>query len=78
VILTSQADKLHDLDIANAVRCFAHFQQMNYDCLEVLLKQSIKRAENFNMQTLAVILNSFAELDIHNPTLLSIAQQIIL
>ena len=51
---------------------------MDYDSLEVLLKQSIRRAENFPMQTLAVILNSFSELDISNPTLLSISQQILL
>ena len=25
VLLNSQADKLHDLDIANAVRSYAHF-----------------------------------------------------
>jgi len=51
---------------------------MDYDCIEVLLKQSIKRADNFSMQTLAVILNSFAELDISNATLLTISKQILL
>ena len=38
VIRDTQSDNLNDLDIANAMRSFAHFQHMDYDCLEVLLK----------------------------------------
>jgi len=72
--LTAEPDKLHDLDIANAVRSFAHFEHVDYDCLEVLLKQTIRRADQLNMQTLAVILNSFADMDISNPTLLAISK----
>lgn len=45
VLLTAEPDKLHDLDIANAVRSFAHFEHVDYDCLEVLLKQTIRRAD---------------------------------
>lgn len=78
VIMNTEPDKLNELDIANAVRSFAHFQFLDYDCLEVLLKQCIRRADNFNMQTLAVVLNSFAELDVSNPTLLEISKQILL
>ena len=51
---------------------------MDYDCLEVLLKQSIHRADQFSLQTLAVVLNSFAELEVSNPTLLAISKQTIL
>jgi len=51
---------------------------LDYDCLEVLLKESIRRADGFTLQTLAVVLNSFAELEIANPTLFTIAKQCIL
>lgn len=51
---------------------------MDYDCLEVLLKQSIRRADSFSLQSLAVVLNAFAELEIVNPTLLTISKQTIL
>ena len=78
VILDTKADQLNELDIANAVRSFSHFQHMDYDCLEVLLKQTIRRADTFKLQSLAVILQSFAELDISNPTLLTISKQILL
>ena len=44
----------------------------------MLLKQSIRRADKFNLQTLAVVLNAFAELEIANPTLLTIAKQTLL
>jgi len=64
VILDTKPDLLNELDIANAVRSLAHFKHTDYDVLEVLLKQSIRRADTFKLQTLSVILNSFAELDI--------------
>ena len=78
VIRETEPDKLSELDIADALRALAHFQHMDYDCLEVLLKQSIKRADKFKLQTLAVVLNAYAELEIVNPTLLTIAKQTIL
>lgn len=78
VIIEAKPDQLNELDIADAVRSFAHFKHMDYDVLEVLLKQSIRRADTFKLQTLSVILNSFAELDIQNPTLLAISKQILL
>ena len=37
VLIDSEPSKLHDLDIANAVRSFAHFQYIDYDCLEVII-----------------------------------------
>ena len=78
VLLDCEPEKLHHLDIANALRSFAHFHYLDYDCLEVLIKETIKRAEKFEMQTLAVILNSLAALDISNPTLLTICKHILL
>jgi len=29
---------LNELDIANAIKAFAHFEYLDYDCLELLLK----------------------------------------
>ena len=44
----------------------------------MLLKSTINRTREFNLQTLAVTLNSFAELDITNETLLQISKQYLL
>jgi hypothetical protein len=69
---------LNELDIANSLRAFAHFQHVNYDCLEILLKQSIRSATDMKLRSLSVVVNSFAELDITNPTLLGITKEILL
>lgn len=42
------------------------------------MKQSIRRADQFNLQSLAVITNALADLEIVNPTLLTIVKQILL
>ena len=78
VILSTKPELIKPIDVASALRSYAHFQHLNYDCIEVLLKISINRATDFNMQTLAVTVNSLAELDITNPTLLQITKQILL
>ncbi len=77
-IILRDSKFLNEMDIANSVRAFAHFQYMNYDCLEVLLKLSIRTGNDMKFHSLGVILNSFAELDITNPTLLNITKEIIL
>ena len=41
VITNSETHQIHDLDIANSLRAFAHFQHFDYDCLEVLVKETI-------------------------------------
>ena len=61
-----------------ALRCFAHFDHVDFSCLEKLIKQTIIKAQTFNTQTLAVVLNSLADLDIHNPTLLTISKELII
>lgn len=43
-----------------------------------LIEQSIRRAQDFKMQSLAVIVNALADLDIANPTLLEVVKQILL
>jgi len=76
-ISASDANNMKETDIANALRTFAHFQYM-HGSIELLIKQSIKRSQDFKLQTLAVIMNSLADLDIANPTLLHIVKQILL
>ena len=78
VIVAADASKLNELDIANSLRAFAHFQHVDLDCIEVLLKQTIRRAQEFKLQSLAVIANSLADLDVANPTFLEITKQILL
>ena len=78
VILSTKPELIQPIDVASALRSYAHFQHLDYDCIEVLLKISINRATDFNMQTLAVTVNALAELDITNPTLLQITKQILL
>jgi hypothetical protein len=46
--------------------------------MEFLLKLSIQRADTMKLLTLATVINSFAELEITNPTLLSITKEILL
>jgi hypothetical protein len=69
---------LNELEIANALVAFAHFQFIDFDCQEFLLKASIQRASEMKLLTLAVVVNAFAELEIINPTLLSITREILL
>ena len=67
-----------DVDIANCVKSFAVFEYLDYDCLEMLLLQTIRTATQMKLFSLAVIVDSFALLDIRNPQLVSISKQIIL
>lgn len=78
ILRVGEPYKLNELDIANSLRAFAHFQYVNYDCLELLLKQTIRSASEMKLRSLAVIVNSFAELDVINPTLLGITREILL
>ena len=78
MIQKADPSKLNELDLANSLRAFAHFQSVNFDCLEMLLKQSIRNASEMKLRSLAVVVNSFAELDVTNPTLLTITKEILL
>ena len=66
VVMRNQ-DRLNDVDVANCVKAFSTFQYLDYDALEMLLKQSIRHATEMKLFSLAVILDSFAEMDIRNP-----------
>jgi hypothetical protein len=76
--LKAKPGDLNELDIANALRAFAHFKYLDYDCMEFLVKLSIQRAPQMKMLTLAVVVNSLSELEITNPTLLNITKEVLL
>jgi hypothetical protein len=66
-VVMRQREKLMDVDIANCVRSFAVFEYLDYECLEMLLLQTIRTATQIKLFSLAVIVDSFALLDIRNP-----------
>ena len=68
--------------MAHAFTSLAHFNHSKSEnaikCLETLIKVSIRYANYYNIQTLAVISNSLAELDIQNSTFFTILKNIIM
>lgn len=78
IILKAKPEQLHTLDIANCLRAYSHFQYTDYDALELILKQCIARTSDFNMQSLAMVVNSLGELDVQNSTLLQLTKRILL
>ena len=60
------------------MKSFAFFKHVNYECMESLIKVTIQNSETYKMQTLAVIANSLAELDIKNKTVFTIIKTTIL
>ena len=71
-IVAADVNKLNEVDIANSLHALAHFNHVDFDCIEKLLKQTIRKAQDFKLQTLAVIANSLADMDVANPTFLEI------
>ena len=78
VIIDAKPEELNEMDIANSLRAFATFEHVDYACLEKLIKCTIIKIISFNTRSHASILSSLADLDIHNPTLLTISKEIIL
>lgn len=76
-VVMEQKDRLKDVDVANCVKSYATFEYLDYECLEMLLLQSIRTATEMKLFSLAVIVDSFAELDIRNPQLINISKLII-
>jgi len=76
-VVMSKQHLLNDLDVSNCIRAFAVFNHLDFDCLEFLLKQSIRTATEMKLFSLAVILHSFALMDIKNPMLINISKEII-
>ena len=50
---------------------------MNYPALEGLIKNTIQNANEFRYQSLAVVANSLAELDIKNQTVFQIIKTVL-
>ena len=78
LLRVGEAYKLTELDLANSIRAFSHFQYKHERCIELLLKQSIKTANEMDLRSLAVIVSSFVDLGIPNPTLLAITKETLL
>lgn len=78
VIMATKPDALNEIDVAHSLRAFAHFKFKRYECIESILKLSIRKADIYKVQTLADVIHSLAELDIINPTLLEITKQVLL
>lgn len=59
---------MKEVDVANALRSFAHFKHFGTEtalsCLESLVRTTIKSAQGYKLKTLAVISNSLAELNV--------------
>ena len=70
IVHQTNPDKLYEIDIAHTLRAFSHFRFKRYECIESLLKTTIRKADLFKVQTLADVIHSLAELEITNPTLL--------
>lgn len=77
-IIVKNYKDLNELDVANAMKAFAYFKHMNYECMESLIKITIQNCQDYKMKTLAVIANSLAELDIKNKTVFNIIKTTIL
>ena len=48
-VIAANCDKLNELDVANAMSSFAHFEYLNYDCMEGLIKTIIKDATTYKL-----------------------------
>jgi hypothetical protein len=44
VIMAADVSKINEVDVANSMSAFAHFNYVNFDSIEKLLKQTIKQA----------------------------------
>ena len=78
MVVQTKPELLGEIDVAHTLRAFAHFRFKRFDCIEELLKLTIKKADLYKIQTLADVINSLAELEITNPTLMQISKQIVL
>jgi hypothetical protein len=73
---------LSELDVANALSAFLHFKHSTspsaVSCLESLIRTTIRNAKSYKMQTIGVISNALAEMEIQNTTYFNIVKNIIL
>ena len=78
LVRVGNAYQFSEIDIANIVRTFAHFEYKNHDCLDLMLRKTIKQANDMDIKSLATIVASLADLDKADPVLMSITREIIL
>ena len=67
-IIVKNHDKVSELDVANALSSFLHFKHSSSDsaiaCLDSLIRTTIRNAKSYKLQTLGVISNALAEMEI--------------
>jgi hypothetical protein len=77
-VLVQNYDKLGEIDVANAFRAFAHYKHTHTEqaaeTLESLVRTTIRNLSGWKVQSIAVVCNSLAELDITNPTVYTIVK----
>ena len=78
IVISTHPDKLNEIDVAHTLRALSHFNCKRYECIEQLLKLTIRKADIYKIQTLADVIHSLAELEVINPTLMQITKQILL
>ena len=73
---------MSELDVANALSAFLHFKHSTSPsavaCLESLIRTTIRNAKTYKLQTIGVISNALAEMEIQNTTYFNIVKNIIL
>ena len=81
-IIVKNFDQLSEIDVANSLSSFAHFKHINTDqaatTLECLVRTTIRHAKDYGLQSLAVITNALAELEVKNTTVFSIVKNVII
>ncbi len=81
-IIVKNHDKVSELDVANALSSFLHFKHTESPsaiaCLESLIRTTIRNAKSYKLQTLAVISNALADMEIQNVTYFNIIKNIIM
>jgi hypothetical protein len=47
--VAADVNKLNEVDIANSLQSLAHFQHVHFECIEKLLKLTIRKAQDFKL-----------------------------
>ena len=81
-IIVKDFKDMREVDVANALCAFAHFKHMDTEIaaetLESLIKISIRNIMNYKTQSIAVITNALADLEVKNTTIFSIVKSELL
>lgn len=81
-IIVKNYDKMSEIDVANSLSAFATFKHIETEqaaaTLESLVKITIRNCKDYRLQSLAVITNALADLEVKNTTVFSIVKNVIL